>query len=280
MKIKKPTIAEQGSRAVRLGLVQHACPPTADPAKNLAKAMDMIRDAAARGARIVATQELFISSYFCQIESDERFKLAQPIPGPTTKILCQLAGELNICLMASLFGETRAAGIFHNTAVMIDGTSPASGSGGGGGGGGGGRPVKRRGAGRPGKIIGMYRKMHIPDDPRFFEKYYFTPGDLGWQTQETPYGRTGVLICWDQWYPEAARLTALKGAQILFYPTAIGWYHKETLRRPPPTKKMPGKPSSVPSPSPMECSSPPSTGWASRTIWNSGAAASWPTPAE
>ncbi|MCX5662957.1 MAG: carbon-nitrogen hydrolase [Planctomycetota bacterium] len=180
--------------------MQHACPPSAGKPANLKTAVAMIRDAAGQGAQIVATQELFMSSYFCQVESDKLFALAETIPGPTTDTLCALAKKLRIHLTASLF-EKRTAGIHHNTSVMID---PA------------------------GKIVGKYRKMHIPDDPRFFEKYYFTPGDLGWQVQETPHAKTGMLVCWDQWYPEAARLTALRGAQILFYPTAIGWYHKET----------------------------------------------------
>lgn len=185
--------------SVRLGLLQHASPGT-DKAKNLATMIDMAKEAASKGAQIIATQELFLSHYFCQIESDTRFALAESIPGPTTDKLCALAKKLKVSITASLF-EKRAPGLFHNTSVMI---SPK------------------------GEIIGKYRKMHIPDDPRFFEKYYFTPGDLGFTTQNTPNAETGMLVCWDQWYPEAARLTALKGAQILFYPTAIGWYHKET----------------------------------------------------
>ncbi|MCE9589744.1 MAG: carbon-nitrogen hydrolase [Planctomycetes bacterium] len=201
-----------GESVVRLGLVQHASPGV-DKAKNLAKATALIRDAARKGAQVVATQELFLTHYFCQVESDELFKLAEPIPGPSSQKLCDLAKKLRIHLTASLF-EKRAPGVFHNTSLMIN---PA------------------------GKIIGKYRKMHIPDDPRFFEKYYFTPGDApgkgefaGWQTQTLELGKsaprvtTGMLICWDQWYPEAARLTALRGAKIIFYPTAIGWYHKET----------------------------------------------------
>ncbi len=193
------------SSHVKLGLIQHAC--TADKASNIARCLDMIRQAAGRGAQIVATQELFASTYFCQVEDESRFALAEPIPGPTSQRLCDLAKELKITLTASLF-EKRAPGLYHNTSIMIapDGT-----------------------------IIGKYRKMHIPDDPRFFEKYYFTPGDppgsgedAGWQVQQTPVAQTGMLVCWDQWYPEAARLTALRGAQVLFYPTAIGWYHGET----------------------------------------------------
>jgi len=189
---------------VRLGLAQHASPGV-DKKKNLATATRLINEAASKGAQIVATQELFLTHYFCQVESDELFKLAEPIPGPSSQALCSLAKKLKIYLTASLF-EKRAPGLFHNTSIMID---------------------------PKGEIIGKYRKMHIPDDPRFFEKYYFTPGDLGWQTQAVSWKngastKTGMLVCWDQWYPEAARLTALRGAQILFYPTAIGWYHKET----------------------------------------------------
>lgn len=186
---------------VRLGLVQHACDP--DPAKNFDKAEALIREAAAKGAHIVATQELFLSRYFCQTEDERNFALAEPIPGERTGRLCALAKELGIELTASLF-EKRAQGMYHNTSVMIS---------------------------TAGEIIGKYRKMHIPDDPRFYEKYYFTPGDadsIGWQTQQTRRATTGMLICWDQWFPEAARLTALRGAQVLFYPTAIGWYHGET----------------------------------------------------
>lgn len=186
------------AKKVKLGLVQHAC--SANPQENLAKAMEMIREAAAKGANIVATQELFMSTYFCQIEDESRFALAESIPGPTTNKLGELAKELDIYITASLF-EKRAPGLFHNTSVMID---------------------------PEGQIIDKYRKMHIPDDPRFYEKYYFTPGDLGWRAQETKHANTGMLVCWDQWYPEAARLTAMRGAQVLFYPTAIGWYHGET----------------------------------------------------
>lgn len=202
---------------VKLGLIQHASPgiDAASKQANLDKCCDMIRDAASQGAQIVATQELFATAYFCQIEDDRRFDLAEPIPGPTSQRLCALAKELGIELTASLF-EKRAPGLYHNTSIMI---SPA------------------------GEIIGKYRKMHIPDDPRFYEKYYFTPGDaplqdgearqaapqgVGWQVQQTRFATTGMLVCWDQWFPEAARLTALRGAQVLFYPTAIGWYHGET----------------------------------------------------
>ncbi len=185
-------------KIVRLGLVQHAC--DADKAKTLPRVLDLIRQAAAGGASIVATQELFATTYFCQTEDEANFLLAESIPGPTSQTLCELAKELRIELTASLF-EKRAPGLFHNTTIWIN---------------------------PRGEIVGKYRKMHIPDDPRFFEKYYFTPGDLGFRCFDTPQVRAGTLVCWDQWYPEAARLTALQGAQILFYPTAIGWYHGET----------------------------------------------------
>jgi N-carbamoylputrescine amidase len=182
----------------KIGLIQHACGD--DVAANVNVAIDMIRDAASQGAQLVATQELFASRYFCQHEDAALFRLAETIPGPTTERLGDLARRLGIEITASLF-ERRAPGIFHNTSVMID-------------------------AG--GQIVGKYRKMHIPDDPRYFEKFYFTPGDLGWQTFATKTVNAGLLVCWDQWYPEAARLTALRGAEILFYPTAIGWWHGET----------------------------------------------------
>ena len=190
-------------RTVTLGLIQHACPPGASKEANLDTACAMIRDAADRGAQLVATQELFTSDYFPQTEDETRFDLAEPIPGPTTNRLAQLARELGITITGSLF-EKRAAGLYHNTSVMID----------------------ARGA-----LIGTYRKMHIPDDPRFYEKYYFTPGDSDgtpWRVFETDHTRAGLLICWDQWFPEAARLTAMHGAEVLCYPTAIGWYHGET----------------------------------------------------
>lgn len=193
------------AQTVRIGLIQHKCPTTtiSDPAQNLNKSIEMIRDAAAQGAQIVATQELFTLPYFPQTEDDSHFALAETIPGPTSDRLCELARELNIDIIASIF-EKRTQGIFHNTAVTIDHT---------------------------GHIVGKYRKMHIPDDPCFYEKYYFTPGDSVdecWSFQQTRHVKTGVLICWDQWFPEAARLTALRGAQILFYPTAIAWLDGET----------------------------------------------------
>ncbi len=170
-----------------------------DPNENFAKAEWKIREAAAKGAQIVCLPELFPISYFRREENHELFALAEPIPGPSTEALGHLARELGIVIVASLF-ERRAAGLYHNTAVVIA---------------------------TDGEIAGMYRKMHIPDDPLYFEKFYFTPGDLGFVNFETPFGRLGVLVCWDQWYPEAARLSALGGAKILFYPTAIGWHPRE-----------------------------------------------------
>ena len=176
-----------------VGLVQMSCEQK--PEANLRKAIVGIGDAAKRGAQIVCLQELFRSPYFCQTEDIELFKLAESIPGPSTDALSKVARQKNVVIVASLF-EKRAAGIYHNTAVIIDAS---------------------------GKIAGKYRKMHIPDDPLYYEKFYFTPGDLGFQTHNTAYGKIGALVCWDQWFPEAARLTALSGAQFIFYPTAIGW---------------------------------------------------------
>ncbi|MDQ3688417.1 MAG: carbon-nitrogen hydrolase [Acidobacteriota bacterium] len=166
---------------------------------NLRKAIERVGDAARQGAQIVCLQELFRSQYFCQTEDTELFKLAEPIPGPSTEALSEVAREHKVVIIASLF-EKRTAGLYHNTAVMFD---------------------------ADGEIVGKYRKMHIPDDPLYYEKFYFTPGDLGFQTHDTEYGKVGTLVCWDQWFPEAARLTALSGAQILFYPTAIGWLPEE-----------------------------------------------------
>lgn len=184
-------------RPVRLGLIQMRC--DADPAANLARVVERIRDAARQGARLVCTQELFRSEYFCQKEDHDCFRLAEPIPGPSTAALTALARELGIVVVGSLF-EKRAEGLYHNTAVVID---------------------------ADGSLLGSYRKMHIPDDPLFYEKFYFTPGDLGFRVWNTRVGRIGVLVCWDQWYPEAARLTALQGAELLLYPTAIGWHPSE-----------------------------------------------------
>jgi N-carbamoylputrescine amidase len=182
---------------VTVGLVQSPCSTDVD--HNTERALDGIRSAAARGAQIICLQELFRSRYFCQAEDHANFQLAEPVPGPTTEQLSPLARELEVVLVASLF-ERRAEGLYHNTAAVLD---------------------------ADGSLLGKYRKMHIPDDPQFHEKFYFTPGDLGFPTWNTRYGRIGVLICWDQWYPEAARLTAMGGAHILFYPTAIGWLPEE-----------------------------------------------------
>jgi N-carbamoylputrescine amidase len=183
----------------RVGLVQMSC--AADPNENLEKARWRIREAAAGGAQIICLQELFRSQYFCREENAELFALAETIPGPTTETLGKLARELEIVIIASLF-ERRGAGLYHNTAAVI---------------------------GTDGEIAGIYRKMHIPDDPLYFEKFYFTPGDLGFLSFDTAFARVGVLICWDQWYPEAARITSLMGAEILFYPTAIGWSTAQDL---------------------------------------------------
>jgi len=178
---------------VKIGLVQMAC--TADKEANLQKAAAEVRVAAAKGAQIVCLQELFTSLYFCDVEDYENFKLAEAIPGATTDTLGALAKELGVVIIASLF-EKRTHGIYHNTTAVLD---------------------------ADGTYLGKYRKMHIPDDPAFYEKFYFTPGDLGYKTFKTKFATIGILICWDQWYPEASRITALMGAEILFYPTAIGW---------------------------------------------------------
>lgn len=185
------------AKNVRVGLVQMRCHP--DPTHNFQIAEKLIRDAAAQGASIICLPELFLSEYFCQSEEHRYFQLAEPIPGPSTEVLGQLAKELRVVLIGSLF-ERRAPGLYHNTAAILD---------------------------ADGAYLGKYRKMHIPDDPLFYEKFYFTPGDLGFRSWNTAVGKIGVLICWDQWYPEAARLTALRGAEILFYPTAIGWHPSE-----------------------------------------------------
>jgi N-carbamoylputrescine amidase len=178
---------------VKVGLVQMSCSYSKE--ENLEKAMAKTREAAAKGAQIVCLQELFTSLYFCDIEDYENFKLAEPVPGPSTDALTKLAGELGVVIIASLF-EKRAQGLYHNTTAVID---------------------------ADGSYLGKYRKMHIPDDPAYYEKFYFTPGDLGYKVFRTKFATLGVLICWDQWYPEAARITSLMGAEILFYPTAIGW---------------------------------------------------------
>jgi N-carbamoylputrescine amidase len=172
---------------------------TSDPVKNLERAIERVRQAAAQGAQIICLPELFQTQYFCQREDHTLFDLAEPIPGPTTAKLSEVAKQLKIVLIASLF-EKRAAGVYHNTAVTFD---------------------------KDGTVLGLYRKMHIPDDPLYYEKFYFTPGDLGFRAFDTGVGRVGTLVCWDQWYPEGARLTALQGAHVLFYPTAIGWHPAE-----------------------------------------------------
>lgn len=174
-------------------MVQMTC--TKEPRENLNKAISKIREAASAGAQIVCLQELFTSLYFCDVEDYENFKLAEPIPGPSTESLSKVAKELGVVIIASLF-EKRAEGIYHNTTAVLD---------------------------ADGTYLGKYRKMHIPDDPAYYEKFYFTPGDLGYKVWKTKFATFGVLICWDQWYPEAARITSLMGAEILFYPTAIGW---------------------------------------------------------
>jgi N-carbamoylputrescine amidase len=186
-----------GERTLRLGLVQMRC--AEDPSENRARAVEMVRDAASRGAQLVCLPELFSSRYFCQSEDADLFNLAEAVPGPTTEVFAQLARELDIAIALSLF-ERRAAGLYHNTSALVDG---------------------ERG------YLGKYRKMHIPDDPRYYEKFYFTPGDLGFKVFPTRGAQVGTLICWDQWYPEAARLTALRGAELLLYPTAIGWHPEE-----------------------------------------------------
>ncbi|MEK7711883.1 MAG: carbon-nitrogen hydrolase, partial [Pseudomonadota bacterium] len=186
------------NRSLKIGLVQQTC--NEDRNHNLAASAAGIRAAQARGAQLVLLQELHTGVYFCQTEDTQRFDQAEPVPGPTSDALGALAQELGIVIVASVF-ERRAAGLYHNTAVVLD---------------------------SDGRIAGSYRKMHIPDDPGFYEKFYFTPGDLGFQPINTSVGRLGVLVCWDQWYPEAARLMALNGAELLLYPTAIGWDPRDT----------------------------------------------------
>ncbi|MBV8141238.1 MAG: carbon-nitrogen hydrolase [Verrucomicrobia bacterium] len=182
---------------LKLGLVQMRC--SINPLENVDRAEEMIRKAAAEGANIICLQEIFHTIYFCQTEDHEYFRLAEEIPGPTTTRLGRLAQELGVVIIAPIF-ERRAAGVYHNSAAILD---------------------------SDGSLLGKYRKMHIPDDPLFYEKFYFAPGDLGFKSWKTEFATIGVLICWDQWYPEGARLTALSGAEILFYPTAIGWHPSE-----------------------------------------------------
>jgi N-carbamoylputrescine amidase len=181
----------------KAGLIQMSC--SADPQQNLEKAIGKIREAAQRGAQMICLQELFRSQYFCREENHQLFALAESIPGPSTEAIGAVAKQLGVVVIASLF-ERRGPGVYHNTAAVL---------------------------GTDGRIVGIYRKMHIPDDPLYYEKFYFAPGDLGFLNFDTPFGRIGVLVCWDQWYPEGARLSALSGANILFYPTAIGWHPGE-----------------------------------------------------
>src|ERR1041385_3517803 len=190
----------KSSTVVQLGLLQTYA--SNDPSDNLKRTVALAEKAARQGAQIICTQELFRSQYFCQCEDHEYFKLAEPIPGPSTQAFQKIAKKHGVVIVASLF-EKRASGVYHNTAAIID---------------------------ADGSMLGIYRKMHIPDDPLFYEKFYFTPGDLGFKAWQTKFGRIGVLICWDQWYPEGARLTAMQGAEILFYPTAIGWHPREKKR--------------------------------------------------
>lgn len=185
---------------VSVGLVQMRCAP--DPAANVESAAKLVRQAAAQGAQIICLPELFRTQYFCQTENHANFDLAEPVPGPTTEALAALAAELSVVIIASVF-EKRARGVYHNTVAVLN---------------------------ADGAYLGKYRKMHIPDDPLYYEKFYFTPGDLGFRCFDTRHARVGTLICWDQWYPEAARATALHGADILFYPTAIGWHPSEKAR--------------------------------------------------
>ena len=180
-----------------VGIIQMAM--QAEPAKNLVRAEELLREAKKKGVQVACLPELFRSYYFCQSENHDYFNLAEPIPGPTSQRIQALAKELGMVIVASLF-EKRTAGMYHNTVVVFD---------------------------ADGADLGMYRKMHIPDDPRYYEKFYFTPGDLGFKSFKTKFGRIGVLICWDQWFPEAARAVALQGAEVIFYPTAIGWHPAE-----------------------------------------------------
>ncbi len=189
--------ATPSNATVTIGLLQRCC--SSDPAANLELTLNQARQAARQGARIICTPELFRTHYFCQSEDHSYFQWAEPIPGPTTEKCQALARDEAVVLIVSLF-ERRAPGIYHNSAAIID---------------------------ADGSLLGIYRKMHIPDDPLYYEKFYFTPGDLGFRAWQTRYAKIGVMICWDQWFPEAARLTALHGATILFYPTAIGWHPRE-----------------------------------------------------
>ena len=187
-------------KKTRIALVQMKM--SADPKKNIITAIKKIKEAAKKGAKIICLPELFLTYYFCQHGKHSNFKLAEKIPGPTTSILGKLSKELKIIIIVSLF-EKRTSGVYHNTCVVL---------------------------GENGELLGKYRKMHIPDDPQYYEKFYFTQGDLGFKTFKTKHAKIGTLVCWDQWFPEAARLTALLGAEIIFYPTAIGWHPKEKAK--------------------------------------------------
>lgn len=189
--------SSQSKSVVRVAAIQSTASPNVP--QNIDRTVEKIREAAKQGAQLVCLQELFASLYFCQSEDHRQFALAESIPGPTSELMSRLAKELGIVLVTSLF-ERRAPGLFHNTAVVFD---------------------------RDGSTAGVYRKMHIPDDPHYYEKFFFTPGDLGFQAFSTSVGKIGVCVCWDQWYPEASRLTALKGAEFIIYPTAIGWLHED-----------------------------------------------------
>ncbi|MGH9629191.1 MAG: carbon-nitrogen hydrolase [Bryobacteraceae bacterium] len=191
------TMLPSKEQKFRIGLVQMSC--STDTEENLSRAIGKIREAAGRGAQIICLQELFRSQYFCREENADLFELAEPVPGPSTEAIGKVAKELKVAVVASLF-ERRAPGLYHNTAAILN---------------------------SDGSILGLYRKMHIPDDPLYFEKFYFTPGDTGFVNFDTEYGRIGTLVCWDQWYPEGARLSSLGGASVLFYPTAIGWHPSE-----------------------------------------------------
>jgi N-carbamoylputrescine amidase len=190
-------------RSFRVGLVQMSM--SADPEANLAKAVERVKEAAGKGADAVCLPELFKTPYFCQREDAALFDLAEPVPGPSTEALGKAAKAAGVVVVVPVF-EKRAPGVYHNSAAILD---------------------------KSGELLGLYRKMHIPDDPLFYEKFYFTPGDLGFKTFDTQAGKLGALICWDQWYPEAARLTALRGASVLFYPTAIGWHPHEKAQHGP-----------------------------------------------
>jgi N-carbamoylputrescine amidase len=229
------------SKPYKIGLIQLAV--AADKEATVAAHEQAIREAAGRGAQVICLQELFDAPYFCKVTDAERFNLAEPMPGPTTERMQRLARELGVVIIVPMF-EKRAPGVYHNSAAVVD---------------------------ADGELLGVYRKMHIPDDPMFYEKYYFIPGEVyqhgesrpgtapaGFRTFDTRFGRIGVLICWDQWYPEAARITALMGAQVIFYPTAIGWHpaEKEEWAGRRPTR---GAPSSAATPSPTACTSPPPT---------------------